>query len=137
MNRRSVLQSIPALALLSTTALAQPVGDVVYELRMYTTYPGKLNDLLTRFRLHTLDFFARHGMRGIAYWTVIDPIGNEPSFICVLAHASRAAAAVSWKAFEADPEWHKVRDASEARGQLVSNIQSLFLRPTDFSPPLP
>ncbi|HEX3472961.1 MAG TPA: NIPSNAP family protein [Silvibacterium sp.] len=136
MNRRSLLQSIPALALLSTGALAQPIGDVVYELRMYTAYPGKLNDLLARFRFHTVELFARHGMRSIAYWTVLDPVGNEPGLVYVLAHASRAAASVSWKAFEADPEWQKVRDASEAKGQLVSNVQSLFMKPTDFSPPL-
>jgi NIPSNAP len=134
MNRRSILQSIPALALLGTGALSQPVGDVVYEIRMYTLYPGKLDAVLARFRFHTLDLFARHGMRGIAYWTVINPIGNQPSFVYILAHASRAAAAVSWKAFEADPEWQKVRDESEAKGQLVSNIQSLFLTATDFSP---
>jgi hypothetical protein len=137
MNRRSILQSIPALALLGTGALSQPVGDVVYELRMYTLYPGKLDAVLARFRFHTLDLFARHGMRGIAYWTVIDPIGNQPSFVYILAHASRAAAALSWKAFEADPEWQKVRDESEAKGQLVSNVQSLFLKPTDFALPMP
>jgi NIPSNAP len=136
MNRRSVLQSFPALALLGTTGVAQAFGDVVYELRMYTVYPGKLNDLLIRFRFHTLDLFARHGMRSVAYWTVIDPIGNEPNLVYILAHASRASAAVSWKAFEADPEWQKVRDASEAKGKLVSHIQSIFMKPTDFSPPL-
>jgi hypothetical protein len=103
---------------------------------MYTVYPGKLNDLLIRFRFHTLDLFARHGMRSVAYWTVIDPIGNEPNLVYILAHASRASAAVSWKAFEADPEWQKVRDASEAKGKLVSHIQSIFMKPTDFSPPL-
>jgi hypothetical protein len=136
MNRRSVLRSIPALALLNTGALAQPIGDVVYELRMYTAYPGKLNDLLVRFRLHTLSLFERHGIRNIAYWTVIDPIGNQPSLVYVLAHASRAAADVSWKAFHADPEWQKVQAASEANGKLVNNVQSIFLKLTDFSPPL-
>ena len=133
MNRRFVLQSIPALAF-AAKPLAQPVGDVVYELRMYTVYPGRLNAVLDRFRFHTLTFFERHGMRNIAYWTVIDPIGNQPSLVYILAHASRAAASVSWKAFEADPDWQKVRDASEANGQLVSNIQSIFMKPTDFSP---
>lgn len=137
MNRRSVLQSITALTFLGTEALAQAVGDTIYELRMYVVYPGKLDAVLSRFRFHTLDLFARHGMRGIAYWTVIDPIGNQPSFVYVLAHASRAAAAISWKSFEADPDWQKVRDASEAHGELVSNIQSIFLKPTDFSPPMP
>ena len=136
MNRRLVLQSIPALALFGAEALSQPVGDTVYELRMYAVYPGKLDAVLSRFRFHTLDLFARHGMRGIAYWATIDPIGNQPSFVYVLAHASRAAAVISWKAFEADPDWQKVRDASEAHGQLVSNIESIFLKPTDFSPPM-
>jgi|SRR5277367_6584431 len=136
MNRRSILRSIPALAPFSSGGLAQPVGDVVYELRMYTTYSGKLNDVLTRSRFHTLSLFERHGMQNVAYWTVLDPIGNQPSLVYLLAHASRAAATVSWKAFEADPEWQKVRDASEANGPLVSNIQSIFLKPTDFSPVL-
>ncbi len=136
MNRRSVLQSIPALALFSAGVLAQQVGDSVYELRMYTIYPGKLNDVLNRFRFHTLNLFERHGMQNVAYWTVLDPIGNQPTLVYLLAHASRAAATVSWKAFEADPEWQKVRGASEANGPLVSNIQSIFLKPTDFSPQL-
>ena len=134
MNRRSVLQSIPAFAMLGAISSAQPTGDAVYELRMYTVYPGKLSDVLTRFRFHTLTLFERHGMKNIAYWTVIDPIGNQPSLVYILAHASRAAADVSWKAFDADPDWQKVRDASEANGQLVSNIQSIFMKPTDFSP---
>jgi hypothetical protein len=136
MNRRSVLQSIPALAFLGTAASAQLIGDAVYELRMYTVYPGKLNAVLDRFRFHGLSLFERHGMKSVACWTVIDPIGNQPSLVYILAHASRAAAAVSWKAFEADPDWQKVRDASEAHGDLVRDIQSFFMKPTDFSPQL-
>lgn len=135
MNRRSALQSIPAFVFLGASAFAQPIGDVVYELRMYTAYPGKLNALLARFRFHTLTLFERHGMKNIAYWTVIGPIGNQPSLVSVLAHASRAAADVSWKAFEADPEWQKVKSDSEVNGPLVSNVQSLFMKLTDFSPP--
>ncbi|HTD54711.1 MAG TPA: NIPSNAP family protein [Silvibacterium sp.] len=134
MKRRALLQSIPALPLLAASALAQPIGDAVYELRMYTVYPGKLNAVLERFRFHSMALFERHGMRNIAYWTVISPIGHQPSLVYIVAHASLAAAEVSWKAFEADPDWQKVRDASEAHGQLVSDIQSLFLKPTDFSP---
>jgi len=136
MDRRSLLQSIPALALSGAAVLAQPVGDAVYELRMYTVYLGKLNAVLNRFRFHSLSLFERHGMKNIAYWTVIDPIGHQPSLVYIVQHASLASAAISWKSFEADPEWQKVRDASEAQGQLVSDIKSLFLKPTDFSPRL-
>lgn len=134
MNRRSVLQSIPAVALLSVPAFTQPIGDVVYELRMCTAYPGKLNDLLARFRMHTMTLLESHGMKSIAYWSVIDAIGNQPSLVYILAHANRAAANVSWKAFETDPEWQKVKSESETEGPLVKNVQSLFMRPTDFSP---
>jgi hypothetical protein len=134
MNRRSVLQSIPAFAALGLRSLAQPIGDAVYELRMYTVPPGKLNDLLARFRFHAVTLLERHGMKSVAYWTVIDPIGNQPSLVYILAHASRAAADVSWKAFQADPEWQKVKADSEANGPLVSNVQSFFMKPTDFSP---
>ena len=136
MDRRSVLESIPALALLGAGSLAQPVSGAVYELRMYTVYPGKLEAVLARFRSHSMTLFERHGMKNVAYWTVIDPIDNQPSLVYILAHASRAAADVNWKAFEADPDWQKVRDASEAQGQLASDIQSLFLKLTDFSPHL-
>jgi hypothetical protein len=97
-------------------------------------YPGKLNDLLVRFRFHTLHLFERHGMKNIAYWTVINPIGNQPSLVYILAHASRSAADVSWKAFQDDPEWQKVKSESEAKGPLVSNVVSFFMKPTDFSP---
>ena len=135
MNRRTVLQSIPALAF-AAHGSAQPIGDAVYELRLYTVYPDKLNAVLQRFRFHTLTLFERHGMRSVAYWTVMAPVGRQPSFVYILAHASRAAAETNWKAFEADPDWQKVRDASEAHGELVSDIQSFFMRPTDFFPQL-
>ena len=59
MKRRTLLQSLPAITLVPNTALAalQPRADststTVYELRVYHTYEGKLNDLLKRFREHT------------------------------------------------------------------------------------
>ena len=73
------MQSIPALALLGTTAAADPLqagsgqkSTLVYELRVYHTYEGKLDDLLTRFREHTMRLFEKHGMKNIAYWTPTD-----------------------------------------------------------------
>ena len=62
MNRRTLLQSIPALALLAQTAAAEPQATgspstAVFELRIYHTYEGKLETLLTRFREHTMKIF--------------------------------------------------------------------------------
>ena len=128
------------MALLSsaTFATAQDKTQVppgtVYELRVYHIVEGKLDAVLTRFRDHTTRLFERHGMRNVAYWTPTDDPLKGKTLIYVLAHASRAAATASWAAFRSDPEWIKVRDASEARGQLVEKIDSTFMELTDFSP---
>jgi hypothetical protein len=145
MKRRTLLQSIPALVLFGKTASAEmqdrPVGSrptttSVYELRVYHTYPGKLDDLLTRFRDHTMRLFEKHGMKNVAYWTPTeDPLKGNALFY-VIAHPSRDAATANWKSFTEDPEWQTVRDKSEANGKLVEKVDSTFLVLTDFSPSL-
>jgi hypothetical protein len=139
MNRRTLLQSIPAVALLAQAAAAEPQATgspstAVFELRIYHTYEGKLETLLTRFREHTTKLFERHGMKNIAYWTPTDDPLKGKTLIYVISHASREAATVNWKAFGEDPEWVSVRDKSEANGKLVEKVDSTFMVLTDFSP---
>jgi hypothetical protein len=135
MNRRTLLQSIPALAFLSTaiSAEAQP-STAVFELRIYHTYEGKLPELLARFRDHTTRLFEKHGMRNIAYWTPTDDALKDKSLIYIIAHPSRDAAAANWKAFGNDPDWQSVQAKSEANGKLVEKVDSTFMVLTDFSP---
>jgi hypothetical protein len=106
----------------------------VFEIRTYTTPEGRLGDLQRRFREHTLKLFERHGMVNIAYWTPQDPKLANNTLIYVLAHESRAAAAASWAAFAKDPEWQRVKAASEASGPIVVKVESVFMQATDFSP---
>src|SRR5437773_5029037 len=138
MNRRTLLQSIPALALLvqATKAGAAQTSTAVYELRIYHTYEGKLEALLTRFRDHTIKIFEKHGMKNVAYWTPTDDPLKGKTLIYVIAHASREAAVENWKAFVEDPEWLSVQSKSEANGKLVEKVDSTFMVPTDFSPAL-
>jgi len=138
MNRRTLLQSIPALALLvqATKAGAAQTSTAVYELRIYHTYEGKLEALLTRFRDHTMKIFEKHGMKNVAYWTPTDDPVKGRTLIYVIAHASREAAVANWKAFVEDPEWISVQSKSEANGKLVEKVDSTFMVPTDFSPAL-
>ncbi len=111
-------------------------SNVVFELRVYQTLPGKLPDLLTRFREHTLKLFEKHGMKNIAYWIPMDEPKRNNTLVYILQHASREAAAASWKAFQEDPEWISVREKSEANGQIVEKVESTFMTLTDFSPRL-
>ena len=146
MKRRTLLQSLPAAALLPTAdwlASAQdkvgsaPSAAIVYELRIYHTYEGKLDDLLRRFRDHTTKLFEKHGMKNVAYWTPTDDPQKGRTLVYILAHPSREAAAANWKAFGTDPEWQSVRDKSEANGKIVEKVDSTFMVMTDFSPKLP
>ena len=106
----------------------------VFEIRTYTTPEGKLDELHKRFREHTMKIFEKHGMTNIGYWTPQDPALASHTLIYVLAHKSRAAAEKSWADFRADPEWQKVKGASEAKGPIVTKVESVFVEPTDYSP---
>ena len=108
-----------------------PADDRVYELRTYYTNPGKLPDLLARFRNHTTALFAKQGMTNLNYW-LPDEIDNQ--LIYMLAYPNMEAAKAKFEAFRADPEWIKARDYSERNGKLVERVESTYLRATDFSP---
>lgn len=121
-------------------ALTQPrspaadTADRVYELRTYIAAPGKLEALNARFRDHTCKLFEQHGMANVGYWVPVENGDNK--LIYILAHASRAAADKSWKAFIADPDWTKARQASEVNGKLAARIDRQYLAATDYSPPV-
>src|SRR5215471_9594360 len=87
--------------------------DRVFEIRTYTTTPGKLPDLVKRFREHTTAIFERHGMTNIGYWVPTDEPRSKNTLIYILAHPSREAAKKNWEEFHNDPEWQKVQKASE------------------------
>src|SRR3982750_1923855 len=90
----------------------------VFELRTYHTPEGKLENLLTRFRDHTVDLFKKHGMTNIGYWIPTDEPLKGKTLVYVLAYPNREAAKASWAAFRSDSEWKKVSAASEANGKI-------------------
>lgn len=113
---------------------AQQQSGRVFELRTYTTHPGKLDALNARFRNHTVKLFEKHGMTNIVYMTPMDAPQSENTLVYLLAHKSREAAKASFDAFRKDPDWVKARTESEAPGPIVVKVDSVFLTPTDYSP---
>ena len=105
----------------------------VFEIRTYTTEPGKLPDLLKRFREHTTKLFEKHGMTNVGYWVPVDAPRSENTLIYVLSLPNRDAAKKAWDDFRNDPEWKQVQAASEADGKIVEKVDSAFMTPTDFS----
>ncbi len=109
------------------------IPDHVFELRTYTTHPGRLEELHSRFSNHTISLFERHGMTNIGYFQPSEASLSANTLVYLLAHDSREAAEVSWTAFRADPEWQRVAEESRRNGRLVQNVDSVFLEATDYS----
>ena len=128
------------LATILSFARPLPVSPAIapdtrcYELRTYTAAPGKLNELLARFRDHTVKLFEKHGMTNIGYWTPTDEPRSKNTLIYILAHDSEVAAKKSWEAFQNDPDWKKVKEESEKDGALVDRIEKVFVKATAYSP---
>ena len=131
------MKVIAVLAVLFVIAAVVPAAEPdgrIYELRIYTANPGKLDALNARFRDHTCKLFEKHGMANIGYWVPLDNPDNK--LIYIIAHANRPTAEKSWKEFISDPDWQKAQKASEIDGKLVSKIDSKLMSATDYSPPI-
>lgn len=104
----------------------------VFELRIYTVLPGRMDAMNARFKDHTNGLLTKHGMTLIGFW---QPQGNDAGIklYYLVAHKSRKDADASWKAFVADPDWIKARDASEADGKIVEKVDRVWLDPTSYS----
>lgn len=109
---------------------------MVYELRTYIAPPGRLPDIVDRFRTKTMDIFARHGFDVVGFWTV-DRTGEEATdneLVYLLRFDSEEASEAAWTAFRADPEWIETRKVTEANGPIVETIIAKSMSATDFSP---
>jgi len=130
---KKLLLLIAAAMMVTSTDFAAEKETKVYELRIYTCNPGKLDALNARFRDHTTKLFEKHGIENIGYWTPVDNTNNQ--LVYIIAHKSRDAAKDNWKAFGADPEWKEVAKASEANGKILAKApESIYLDATDYSP---
>ncbi len=105
---------------------------MIYELRVYRTLPGRMPNLLARFRDHTCRIWERHGIRQAGFWTtLVGESANDLTYL--LAWESLAEREKKWAAFASDPEWLKVRAESEKDGPINANVSNALLTPTDFS----
>jgi hypothetical protein len=105
---------------------------MIYELRVYRVLPGRMPNMLARFRDHTVSIWEKHGIRPIGFWTThVGESSNDLTYI--IPWESLADREAKWTRFLADPAWHRARDESERDGPIVANIRNEMLTPTDFS----
>lgn len=141
LTRRRWLAATALGAIAFASTMSTPVTSLaaedsrVFELRVYVTNPGKLPNLLTRFREHTTALFEKHGIENIGYWVPVEESeGANNTLIYIIAHKSREAATASWDAFRKDPDWIAAAKASEADGKILAKKpEATFLKATDYS----
>ena len=115
-------------------------GGRVFQLRTYNATEGNLPALDARFRDHTIDLFAKHGIENLIYWHHAPGTPHaDRMLVYLIGHASEEAAAASFADFRKDPAWTKARKDSEERagGSLTvpkTGVVAEFLKPTDYSP---
>lgn len=105
----------------------------IFQLRVYTCFEGRGEALQRRFQAHTQALFEKQGFQNHSYfWTV--PEGEEQSkLVYLLGHQNLKLFEDAFEKFRADPEWIKVRDASEEDGKIVQEVEAVVLKALPFS----
>jgi hypothetical protein len=110
-------------------------SDGLFQLRTCRSEPGKLGSVIARIGGIGREILTKHGAEVTGLWSAPDsddPTTGTVVYICKFA--SRADADAVWDAFHTDERWIEGRIASEADGPIIASSESLYMRPTDFSP---
>jgi hypothetical protein len=106
----------------------------VFELRVYTAAPGKLESLNKRFREHTLRLFEKHGIKSVGYWTAVDE-DHQGRLYYIIAYPDRESRQkMLVNGIAKDPEFLEAVAKSEKDGKLTAGVESVLMVPTDYSP---
>lgn len=106
---------------------------MIYELREYTTVPGRMLALITRFNDHTMKLLEKHGMECVFLTTTEFGENSNNELVYVLKFSSYADMMEKWANFIADPEWIAVKAASEADGPILAKMRRRVLSSGYFS----
>jgi hypothetical protein len=97
---------------------------LIYEYRVYEAAPGRLDDVVAEVRDCVKGLLEKHGATSIGHWTS-EAGENSDRLIYIIAFEDMA---------QRQTEWHKVYEASLAKGAPVVRVTNRFLTPTDYSP---
>ncbi|HJO05861.1 MAG TPA: NIPSNAP family protein, partial [Chloroflexota bacterium] len=67
----------------STETSSKDPAFMLYEMRSYYVMPGRLPDIVARFRDHTTGIFERVGIKNIGYWTEL--VGRNDLLVYIIA----------------------------------------------------
>jgi hypothetical protein len=83
------LAGLSAGSLLQSGIARAQASKHVYEVRTYTAPDGKLGELHSRFRDHTLRIFNKHGMKSVIYLAPQDAPDSANTLTCSSIRAAK------------------------------------------------
>jgi hypothetical protein len=108
------------------------VPSRVFELRTYESHNDRAGlKKIEMFENGEFPIFRKVGLNWVFFARDIVGAGL-PSLTYLLVFPNLAAQEKSWNAFRDDPDWVKLRSEPQYQ-DIVSNIHSVILRPTDYS----
>ena len=106
---------------------------MLYELRIYHTFPGRLPAIHKRFMDVTLDLFKKHGIKVCDFFENAD---GEETIYYICEFADRPQRDAAFAAFGADPEWKAAYARShEDGGPIVERVESIFMNRVPYIKP--
>jgi hypothetical protein len=102
---------------------------MVYELRIYTIFPGRLDAIRKRFTDHTFGIFSRLGMQVCDFW---EDLEEQPKLYYTMKYESMEERTRQWETFSQDKEWNEVKQKSEQDGKIVEHVEKIFMTRADY-----
>ena len=100
---------------------------LIYEIRLYTIVPGRMDVHHERFRNHLPRLFERHGIKNVGRWTTA--AGTcAPMFIYMMAYADLTDRECQWKSFYQDKQWLDIRQHTQGAEEVTERFDLYFLR---------
>ena len=98
---------------------------MIYELRIYYMFPGRMDAINKRFSGVTLGLFKKHGIKVVDFWE--DAEGNNKLYY-VLEYESVEDREKRFGAFVNDPDWIKAKEASEKDSPIVEKVEKFYMK---------
>jgi hypothetical protein len=101
---------------------------MIFEMRQYQIDRGRMDDNHARMRDHLPPLLQKHGVRVVGRWVALSG-PRMPLFCYIMEWRDFAEREACWGAFYADPEWPRIRAATNAGSELVEGQELVFLQP--------
>ena len=130
----SLMVAFEGMTQMEVPAAASGNKPRIFELRTYESHNERANKKkIEMFNIGEIAIFRRTGLQPVFFGeTIIGP--RMPNLTYMLTYEDMATRDKNWATFIADPEWKKLSTTPGfGNAEILSNISSLFLRPTAYS----